>query len=89
MLVGALLAYARHYRPAQYRALRDHRAYGWAGGGLLAPHLPLRWPAGALGRGLLFTAASLLVASCSWLWFERPINRLKQHFPYSAARAMP
>ncbi len=39
------------------------------------------------GRFVVATAATLMLASISWLAFERPLNQLKRYFPYvSSAR---
>jgi peptidoglycan/LPS O-acetylase OafA/YrhL len=43
-------------------------------------HLSL--PAEPGTRFLLFAAATLLVASASWYFFEKPLNDLKRYFPY-------
>jgi len=37
-------------------------------------------------RFLLALVLSLVVASASWFWFERPINNLKRYFPYARNR---
>jgi peptidoglycan/LPS O-acetylase OafA/YrhL len=34
---------------------------------------------------LLYTGATILVATCSWYLFENPINNLKRHFEYRKA----
>jgi len=40
------------------------------------------------GRFVIATTATLMLASISWLAFERPLNQLKRYFPYvSPARA--
>jgi peptidoglycan/LPS O-acetylase OafA/YrhL len=37
---------------------------------------------GELGRAMVYTTATVVVASLSWHFFERPINDLKRFFPY-------
>ncbi|WEX75325.1 acyltransferase [Sinorhizobium numidicum] len=46
------------------------------------PWLPVNVSEQGAGRVLVAGAATLLIASISWLTFEKPLNELKRHFPY-------
>jgi peptidoglycan/LPS O-acetylase OafA/YrhL len=48
------------------------------------PWIPLNVSEQGPGRLLVASAATIVVASISWVVFERPLNRLKRHFPYVA-----
>lgn len=48
-----------------------------------ALHLP--YPNEPVSQALLLVAINILVASCSWFLFERPINNLKKRFKYENA----
>ncbi|WP_409527079.1 acyltransferase family protein [Rhizobium sp. P32RR-XVIII] len=39
------------------------------------------------GRFAVGTIATLMVASISWLAFEKPLNQLKRHFPYVSSKS--
>jgi peptidoglycan/LPS O-acetylase OafA/YrhL len=47
-----------------------------------AAYLGMRLPAEQWARTLIAVAVTIVIASLSWYSFERPINRLKQRFPY-------
>ncbi|MDK1373843.1 MULTISPECIES: acyltransferase [unclassified Sinorhizobium] len=51
------------------------------------PWLPVNVSEQGVGRFLVAGAATLLIASISWLVFEKPLNALKRHFPYVRPRA--
>lgn len=51
------------------------------------PWIPVNVSEQGPGRFLVTTAATLIVASISWLAFERPLNGLKRHFPYTRSRS--
>jgi peptidoglycan/LPS O-acetylase OafA/YrhL len=52
------------------------------------PWIPLNVSEQGPGRFLVASTATIVVASISWVVFERPLNSLKRHFPYVArARA--
>ncbi|RWP71002.1 acyltransferase [Mesorhizobium sp.] len=51
------------------------------------PWIPLNVSEQGPGRFLVAGTATLIVASVSWLFFEKPLNSLKRHFPYVAPRA--
>ena len=46
------------------------------------PWIPLNVSEQGPGRFLVAGTATIVVASISWLVFERPLNSLKRHFPY-------
>lgn len=46
------------------------------------PWIPLNVSEQGPGRFLVAGAATIVVASISWMVFERPLNSLKRHFPY-------
>jgi peptidoglycan/LPS O-acetylase OafA/YrhL len=46
------------------------------------PWIPVNVSSQGAGRLLVAGMATLMVASISWLLFERPINGLKRYFPY-------
>ncbi|AZO24634.1 acyltransferase [Mesorhizobium sp. M1E.F.Ca.ET.045.02.1.1] len=48
------------------------------------PWLPLNVSEQGPGRFLVAGAATLVVASLSWVLFEKPLNSLKRYFPYVA-----
>ena len=50
------------------------------------PWTPVNVSDQGLGRFLIAGAATLVLASVSWLAFEKPINGLKRHFPYVARK---
>ncbi len=51
------------------------------------PWIPLNVSEQGPGRFLVVGTATVIVASMSWLAFEKPLNRLKRHFPYVAKGA--
>jgi peptidoglycan/LPS O-acetylase OafA/YrhL len=51
------------------------------------PWVPVNVSEQGPGRFLVAGTATLIVASISWLAFEKPLNRLKRHFPYVAQHA--
>ncbi|TIM79999.1 MAG: acyltransferase, partial [Mesorhizobium sp.] len=48
------------------------------------PWIPLNVSEQGPGRFLVAGAATIIVASVSWLLFEKPLNSLKRYFPYVA-----
>ncbi|TJV39104.1 MAG: acyltransferase, partial [Mesorhizobium sp.] len=46
------------------------------------PWIPLNVSEQGPGRFLVAGAATIIVASVSWLLFEKPLNSLKRYFPY-------
>ncbi|RDJ05806.1 acyltransferase family protein [Rhizobium grahamii] len=46
------------------------------------PWIPVNVSEQGPGRFVIATAATLMLASISWLTFERPLNQLKRYFPY-------
>ncbi|HTH95855.1 MAG TPA: hypothetical protein VL574_00480, partial [Stellaceae bacterium] len=46
------------------------------------PWIPLNVSQQGPGRFLVASTATIVVASISWMAFERPLNSLKRHFPY-------
>ncbi|WP_027997723.1 acyltransferase family protein [Sinorhizobium arboris] len=46
------------------------------------PLIPVNVSSQGAGRFVVAGALTLLLASASWLLFERPLNGLKRHFPY-------
>ncbi|MER9235934.1 acyltransferase [Mesorhizobium sp. M0622] len=48
------------------------------------PWVPLNVSEQGPGRFLVAGTATLMLASVSWLLFEKPLNSLKRHFPYVA-----
>lgn len=50
------------------------------------PWIPLNVSEQGPGRFLVAGAATLVVASLSWMLFEKPLNSLKRYFPYVARR---
>ena len=48
------------------------------------PWIPLNVSEQGPGRFLVASAATIVVASISWMVFEKPLNSLKRHFPYVA-----
>ncbi|MCA9246213.1 MAG: acyltransferase [Planctomycetales bacterium] len=52
----------------------------------LLPRLGLSIPDSELARYALFAAVAIVLASCSWHFFEQPLNRLKDRFPYANPR---
>ncbi|CDX22057.1 Acyltransferase 3 [Mesorhizobium sp. ORS 3324] len=48
------------------------------------PWLPLNVSQQGPGRFLVAGAATLIAASLSWVFFEKPLNSLKRYFPYVA-----
>lgn len=48
------------------------------------PWIPVNVSEQGPGRLLVAGTATVIVASVSWLLFERPLNSLKRHFPYVA-----
>jgi peptidoglycan/LPS O-acetylase OafA/YrhL len=51
------------------------------------PWIPVNVSSQGPGRFLVAGTATLIVASVSWLVFEKPLNSLKRHFPYVAPKA--
>lgn len=51
------------------------------------PWLPVNVSEQGVGRFLVAGGATLLIASISWMAFEKPLNALKRHFPYVRPRA--
>ena len=53
---------------------------------IVMPHifgkLNLPYPENLMLKALLLIGINIALASCSWFWFERPINRLKSRFKY-------
>jgi len=50
------------------------------------PWIPVNVSEQGPGRFLVAGAATLVLASLSWLAYEKPINSLKRHFPYVASK---
>ncbi|ESW84613.1 MULTISPECIES: acyltransferase [unclassified Mesorhizobium] len=50
------------------------------------PWIPLNVSEQGPGRFLVAGTATLMLASVSWLLFEKPLNSLKRHFPYVARK---
>ncbi len=54
---------------------------------VIVPHifgaLKVPYPTEPVTQALLLITINIIVASCSWHLFEKPINRLKQRFKYS------
>ena len=50
------------------------------------PWIPVNVSEQGVGRFLIATIGTLLVAALSWLVFERPINAFKRYFPYVARK---
>ncbi|MCT7373976.1 acyltransferase family protein [Chelativorans salis] len=48
------------------------------------PWLPVNVAEQGFGRFAIAGAGTLMLASVSWLFFEKPINAFKRHFPYVA-----
>ncbi|NRP73285.1 O-acetyltransferase OatA [Ensifer psoraleae] len=46
------------------------------------PWIPVNVSEQGVGRFVVAGAATLLIASVSWIAFEKPLNALKRHFPY-------
>jgi peptidoglycan/LPS O-acetylase OafA/YrhL len=53
------------------------------------PWIPVNVSEQGPGRFLVVGTATLIVASMSWLVFEKPLNSLKRYFPYVARGARP
>jgi peptidoglycan/LPS O-acetylase OafA/YrhL len=51
------------------------------------PWIPINVSEQGLGRFAVGTVATLMLASTSWLIFEKPLNNLKRYFPYVVSRA--
>ncbi len=51
------------------------------------PWIPVNVSEQGPGRFVIGTAATLMVASISWLAFEKPLNQLKRYFPYVSSKA--
>ena len=56
---------------------------------LIMPHifnaLRLSYPTEPVTQATLLIALNIALASCSWFWFEKPINNLKKRFKYVRA----
>ncbi|MDX8502024.1 acyltransferase [Mesorhizobium sp. VK4C] len=52
------------------------------------PWIPLNVSEQGLGRFLVAGTATLIVASLSWMFFEKPLNGLKRYFPYVARQGV-
>jgi peptidoglycan/LPS O-acetylase OafA/YrhL len=50
----------------------------------LAPWIGIQLPESPWLRFPIYAVVTVLIASASWRWMEKPINRLKGRFPYSA-----
>ncbi|TIT89518.1 MAG: acyltransferase, partial [Mesorhizobium sp.] len=48
------------------------------------PWIPLNVSEQGPGRFLVAGTATIIVASLSWAFFEKPLNGLKRYFPYVA-----
>ena len=46
------------------------------------PWIPLKVSDQGIGRLIVATTGTLVLASISWLAFEKPLNQLKRYFPY-------
>lgn len=46
------------------------------------PFIPVNVSDQGAGRFVVAGALTLILASVSWLFFEKPLNGLKRHFPY-------
>lgn len=57
---------------------------------VMVPHLfnalKISYPTEMATQALLLIAINIIVASCSWYFFEKPINNLKKRFKYSSVR---
>ncbi|TIW71408.1 MAG: acyltransferase [Mesorhizobium sp.] len=51
---------------------------------MFQPWIPLNVSEQGPGRFLVVGTATVIVASMSWMVFEKPLNGLKRHFPYVA-----
>jgi peptidoglycan/LPS O-acetylase OafA/YrhL len=49
----------------------------------LAPRLGIPLPESPWLRFPIYAAVTVLIASASWRWMEKPINRLKNRFAYA------
>jgi peptidoglycan/LPS O-acetylase OafA/YrhL len=51
--------------------------------------IPVNVSEQGLGRLIVGSVATLMLASISWLVFEKPLNNLKRYFPYAARSHQP
>lgn len=51
------------------------------------PWIPVNVSEQGPGRFLVGTVVTLMVASISWVAFEKPLNELKRYFPYASSKA--
>ncbi len=56
---------------------------------VVVPHvfeaLQLSYPDEPVAQAVLLISINIALASCSWFWFEKPINSWKKRFPYARA----
>lgn len=88
---GGVLGAALEWRPMLYLGRISYGLYVYHPfvGALIAWALVrsgLRAPQGPWTRVTVFGAATVLVATASWHFIEKPINGLKRHFKYAPSR---